>query len=225
MPPAAVKAVAAIRAQREADFRAAALDCANECARACADTLHTALAFAPKPRPEPPPPPSSVNLVFNPSFEEDDGDGVPDGWCVGWLDLEDRVGRAERYRAGTHWDKPVRTGQFSALILWPPQKGLEWRQTWRRALRVRPGEKYRVAAWVKTRAAAGLNCVALEFYDAAYQPISRATSESATADDAWRLESVEVSVPEKARWARVILHSESSDGAVWFDDVEVVNLR
>ena len=69
-----------------------------------------------------------VNLVFNPSFEEDDGDRVPDGWCVGWLDTFDRMGRAEWYPAKTHWENHVKTGQYSALIsVFAPKAGRDGR--------------------------------------------------------------------------------------------------
>jgi hypothetical protein len=224
MPPAVAKVVEKLRAERPADFDAAALDCANECTRACADAIHSALAFAQKPRVEPEPNPPGKNLVFNPSFEDDDGDRVPDGWYVGWLDLTDRAGRAEWYRAGTHWEKHVHTGQYSALILWSPKKGLEWRQAWRRAIRVRPGEKYGVSVWVQTSAATGANYLALEFSNNAYQPITTARSESVTADAGWRQLTVEAAAPEGARWARVVLHSEANQGAAWFDDVEVARM-
>ena len=110
MPGRAVLAVTRVRSEWADEWDTAIRECAMECVHVSADALHTALAFAPHPFPEAKLNASGVNLVFNPSFEEA-GDGVPLGWCVGWLDLEDRAGRAEWYLAGTHWDKPVRTGQ------------------------------------------------------------------------------------------------------------------
>jgi hypothetical protein len=224
MPAAVVKVVEKLRAERPADFEAAALDCANECTRVCADAIHTALAFAQKPRVEPEPNPLDKNLVFNPSFEESNGDRVPDGWYVGWLDLLDRMGRAEWYRAGTHWEKHVRSGQYSVLTLWSPSKGLEWRQTWRRAIRVRPGEKYRGSVWAQASGATGANYLALEFCDTSCQPMTTVKSESLTSDAAWKQVSIEAKAPDAARWARVILHSEAYQGAVWFDDVEMTRI-
>ena len=221
MPPAVAKVVEKFRAERPADFEATALDCANECTRACADAIHTALAFAQRPRVEPEPNAPDKNLVFNPSFEEDDGDGVPDGWYVGWLDLLDRAGRAEWYRAGTHWEKHVRSGQHSALVLWPPAKGIEWRQTWRRAIRIRLGEKYVGSAWVQAGAGTGAIHLALEFSDNAYQPVNTVKSAAAGGAGGWRRLSAEAAAPEGARWLRMILHSESNSAA-WFDDAEIV---
>lgn len=224
MVPAVVTAVEGLRSGKPAEFEAAALDCANECTRACADAIHSALAFARNAAAELPPAPAGRNLVFNPSFEEDDGDRVPDGWYVGWLDLADHAGRAELYRAGTHWEKHVHTGQYSALLLWAPAQGLEWRQTWRRAMRVRPGERYHAAVWARGSAATGVCGVALEFYDTAYKPLNAVRSESISGTGAWAQLSVDATAPERARWARLILHSEASAGAVWFDDVEVTRL-
>lgn len=224
MVPGVVKAVEAMRRTKPTEFEATALDCANECARACADAIHSALGFAAPAAPGPETVPSGTNLVFNPSFEEDDGDRVPDGWYVGWLDLTDRAGRAEWYRAGTHWEKHVRGGQYAALLLWAPAKGLEWRQTWRRAICVQPGATYRAAAWVQASAGSADCHVGLEFSDAAYQPLVTATSQPLAGAVGWTRLSADAAAPEQARWARLILHSAATAGAVWFDDVEVSRL-
>jgi hypothetical protein len=143
---------------------------------------------------------------------------------VGWLDLNDRVGRAEWYLRQTHWEGHVKSGNRSLLLLWSPKKGLEWRPTWRRAIRVNPGEKYRASAWIETRAATGWNGLILEFYDTAYRPIAKVQSESPKANQPWSEVSVEAVAPEAARWLRLLLHAESPDGAVWFDDVGLQRL-
>lgn len=223
VPATVTRTVAKLRAEKPADYEAAALDCANECARVCADALHSALALAPSPAAVKPNA-AEVNLVYNPSFETGDDARVPEGWCVGWLDLNDRAGRAEWYRAGTHWDKPVKTGKRSAMILWAPQKGLEWRQTWRRALQVKEGETYRSTVWVKTRATTGATWFALQFYDTAYQPVGTTKSEVAKAGDEWRKLLVETRAPPEARWLRAMMHTEANSGAVWFDDVEIMKV-
>ncbi|HIE54746.1 MAG TPA: hypothetical protein EYP90_06145, partial [Chromatiaceae bacterium] len=194
MHPKVTDSVRKLLLEQEPDFQAAVLDCAIECAKVCADAIHTALKFAKRPKPEVPPPPAGLNLAFNPSFEEDDGDGVPDGWCVCWLDLRDRVGRAYRYRAGTHWERHVRTGEFSVLILWAPKAGIEWRQTWRRAIPTKPGQRLRLSCWVKTKAS-GRTFIAIEFYDAAYKPISRAESRPLSGDNNWTKLDVEAIAP------------------------------
>lgn len=221
VPATVTSAVAKLRTDKPSDYEAAICDCANECVRACADALFTMLAFAPHPMPAPAPNAAGANLAFNPSFEADVGDGVPDGWYVGWLDLNDRVGRAVWYSAGTHWSKPVKSGRRSMLLLWAPAKGLEWRQTWRRALRVNSGEVYRGTAWIKTRAAKGAAWFALQFYDTAYEAVATAKSEPLKSDGEWQKVSVEARVPTAARWLRIVLHSEARDGAVWFDDIEL----
>ena len=220
-----VAAVAKLRNERRDAFDAATRDCANEAARVCADALYSALAFAPSPQAARPVNPLKTNLVFNPSFEEDDGDGVPDGWCVGWLDLSDRAGRARWYRDKTHWDSLVKTGQRSALLLWAPEKGLEWRQTWRHAIRCSGGETYCGKAWAKARGASGAAWFGLQVYDTNYQPVALVRSETVTDGDAWQNLSVVIHVPQEAAWLRVLLHGEAGDGAVWFDDVEVVRVE
>lgn len=224
MAPAVVEAVARLRAEKPAEFEAAAVDCANECVRVCADAIHSALAFAQKPYVEPEPNAPNVNLVFNPSFEEGEADGVPAGWCVGWLDLRDRTGRAEWYRAGTHWEKHVRTGRYSTLALWPPKPGLDWQQTWPQAVRVRPGEQYRACVWGKAVATTGGSCLAVEFSDTDYQPILTVKTTALTPDGTWQRLGLDAAAPDRARWLRIILHAAGNEGAVWYDDVEVVRM-
>ncbi len=224
MAAAVVEAVAKLRAEKPAEFEAAAVDCAHECTRVCADAIHSALAFAQKPYVEPEPNAPNINLVFNPSFEDGDGDGVPAGWCVGWLDPSDRTGRAEWYRAGTHWEKHVRTGRQSALVLWPPKLGLDWQQTWPKAVRVRPGEEYRASVWGKAVAMTGGSYLAVAFSDTDYRPIVVTKSAVLTADGAWQQLSVDAEVPDSARWLRIILHGAGSDGAIWYDDAEIVRM-
>lgn len=224
MPARVVEVVEIVRNQKPAEFEAVATDCANECVRACADAIHTALAFAEKPRAEPPSPAPNINLVFNPSLEIDDGDGVPDGWCVGWLDLADRVGRAEWYRAGTHWEKHVHSGSHSLLLLWPPKKGIQWQQTWPKALRVRPGEAYRGSVWAQGTGASGAAYVALEFSDTNYQPVHTAKSSPLGSEPGCQRLSVEATAPANARWVRMLLYCGASDGAAWFDDAEIVRV-
>lgn len=225
MPARTVDAVAKLRKERRNEFDAVTRDCANEAVRVCADALYSALAFAPSPPAAPVPNALKTNLVFNPSFEEDNGDGVPDGWYVGWLDLSDRVGRAEWYRDKTHWNSLVKTGQRSVLLLWVPEKGLEWRQSWRHAIRCSGGETYCGTAWAKARGAAGAAWFGLQAYDTNYQPLDLVRSEPVTDGDAWQSLSAVIHVPQEAAWLRVLLRSEAGDGAVWFDDVEVVRVE
>lgn len=222
MAPTVVAAVAKVRAEKPAEFEAAAVDCANECTRVCADAIHSALAFAQRPYVEPEPNALNVNLVFNPSFEDGDADGMPSGWCAGWLDTRDRTGRAEWYRVGTHWEKHVRTGRQSALLLWPPKQGLQWEQIWPKAVRVRPGERYRGSVWGQAVAATGGSYLALELSDTDYQPVLVTKSAALTADGTWQQLSAEAAVPDSARWLRIILHGVGSEAAIWYDDVEVV---
>lgn len=216
---------AAILAKHEfpADMDKATRACATAAVQICADMLLTALSFAPNPFPQPKPNATGVNLVFNPSFEKA-GDENAEGWCIGWLDLNDKTGRAEWYRAGAHWDKPVKHGTRSAMVLWAPEKGIEWRQTWRNALRVNPGEVYRASAWVKSRTEKGRSHLTLELNDTNYHAIAQPISNEVEGKGDWTELKLEITIPPDVRWLRVILHS-NADGAAWFDEVNVERVR
>jgi len=218
-PKEAVRAVMLAKLQSPAEMDAAARTSASAAAHVCADMLLTALSFAPKPFPQPKPNATGVNLVFNPSFENA-GDENAEGWCIGWLDLSDKTGRAEWYRAGTHWDKPVKQGERSAMVLWAPEKGIEWRQTWRNAVRVSPGEVYRASAWVKSRTEKGRSHLTLELSDTNYHAIAQPISNVVEGKGDWTELKLETTIPPNARWLRVMLHS-NADGAAWFDEVSV----
>jgi hypothetical protein len=222
-PKEAVRAVLTAKHEFAAEMDAAARKSASAAAHVCTDMLLTALSFAPKPFPQPKPNATGVNLVFNPSFETA-GDENAEGWCIGWLDLNDKTGRAEWYRAGTHWDKPVKQGARSAMVLWAPEKGIEWRQPWRNALRVNPGEVYRASAWVKSRTEKGRSHLTLELSDTNYHAISQPISNEVEGKGDWTELKLETTIPPNVRWLRVILHS-NADGAAWFDEVSVVRVR
>lgn len=221
MPAAVVEAVRKVLARRREEFGARVLACANACVRVCADILVTAVRLARVSEGGSGVEERGGNLCFNSSFEVDDGDGVPDGWYVEWLDPGDRCGRAVWYRAGSHWQRHVKAGGRSVLVLWAPEKGIEWRQTWPRAVRVRAGEAYRLEAWAEASGRGGRAYVALEFYDGQYQAISRTASADVPVGKGWREMIVEARAPDGAKWMRVVLYSNMADGAVWFDEVRV----
>ncbi|HRH98353.1 MAG TPA: carbohydrate binding domain-containing protein, partial [Prosthecobacter sp.] len=218
-PKEAVRSALLAKHQFPAEWETGTRECALAAARLCADALFTALSFAPNPFPDARPNTTGVNLVFNPSFEQP-GDDIAKGWCIGWLDLNDKTGRAEWYRAGTHWDKPVKHGARSAMMLWAPEKGIEWRQTWRNALRVNPGEVYRASAWVKSRTEKGSSHLTLELSDTNYHTIAQPTSNAAEGKGDWTELKLETTIPPDVRWLRVMLHSNAY-GAAWFDEVSV----
>jgi len=221
-PAEVMSFVADFRKEHPDRWQALVQDAGRESGRASADVLHTLLSLAPLQAPPAPEPVPGANLVSNPSFEDDDGDGVPDGWVVGWLDLQDRVGRAEWYASGTHWGSNAHTGRHCVLLLWPPaERGLEWRQAWPQAIRVRPGDKYDCSAWVRTRGTGGVAYVAAQISDTNYSAIDVVKGEPVSETPAWQESRVQVQVPEGGKWLRIVLHSNMTDGAAWFDDAKV----
>lgn len=226
MPAKVVDGVTKTLSESPEILESIACECLKDSVRISADALYSVLVFAPCSTPKPVLNTFGTNLVFNASFEEDDGDRVPDGWYVTWLDQNDRAGRAEWYRKGTHWDSStVRTGQFSVLLLWAPSKGLEWRQTWRHAVRVNEGEIYKATAWVRAKSASGKTWFALQSYDTNYRELEIVMCEPLQGDVSPRKVSTTLHIGKGGRWLRAILHSESVDGAVWFDDVEITRVR
>ncbi|MBM3476027.1 MAG: hypothetical protein FJX75_22385 [Armatimonadetes bacterium] len=222
-PAELMRFVADLREEHPDRWQALVQDAGRESGRACADVLCTLLSLAPLQAPRAPEHASGANLAFNPSFEQDDGDGVPDGWVVGWLDLKDRVGRAEWYASGTHWGSNARTGRHCVLLLWAPgENGLEWRQTWPQAIKVRPGDRYDCSAWIRTRSAGGVAYLAVQVADTDYSEIAVVKSQPVSDAPAWQESHVEVRVPEGGKWLRVTLYSNMSEGAAWFDDVKVM---
>jgi hypothetical protein len=214
--------VADFRKEHPDRWQALVQDAGRESGRACADVLHTLLSLAPLGAPPAPDHAPGANLASNPSFEDDDGDGVPDGWVVGWLDLKDRVGRAEWYASGTHWGSNAHTGRRGVLLLWAPgERGLEWRQTWPSAIRVHPGDRYDCSAWIRTRGGGGGAHLAVQLADNSYSVIDVVKGEPLSNAPSWQESRVEAQVPEGAKWLRIILYSNMTDGAAWFDDVKV----
>lgn len=220
MPPRVSEVWNGVLQKRPDEVQSVAIACAADCGRLCADALHTLLMLAPGDGRRLVVAPAG-NLVFNASFEVDDGDGVPDGWYVEYGDLKDELGRADRYALGTHWERFVHGGLFSVLIRNAPKDGLRWQPTWRRAFAVTAGEKYLGSAWVKLRAATGRSMVALEFCDANYKRQEERSASIPGGDAEWQQVTVDATAPQGARWLRLILESRDNRGAVWFDDVEL----
>ena len=213
----------ALRDSDTARVEALFVECDNEGARMVADYLRTAIALAGPTRPHGTAP-ANTNLVANPSFEEDDGTGVPAGWVVAWHDLRDRLGRWEWDGAYPRESRIAHSGRRSGKLMWTSGTGMEWRQRWPDAVRVQPGQTYRVSGWIKTREATGESYLTLRLHRRNNASVAehRSPRMAGTAD--WRQVSFEVTIPEGAEKARVACRSDANHGAVWFDDVGLVRL-
>jgi len=189
-------------------------------ARVVADILRTALHLAAAPGERELPP--GENLVANPSFEEDDGSGRPAGWCVLRGDPQDRVGVACREGYIERNEKLTYSGRYSAKLMWTPTAGLEWIQVWRAATPVAAGQKITARVWVKGLKVTGSNSLKIHLYSPRYERIASFEADCGEGSFEWRQVNLPVQVPAGATWARVSCSSRGNRGAVWFDDVSLV---
>lgn len=205
-------------AAAETRIRAA---CCNEACKLLADLYHT-LACLVGPAPRPAAPELGRNLVLNPEVEEEDpGERLPRHWVVGYGDLTDRVGRALWEGQISRNARLAHSGRHSLKLMWTPGKGLEWRQTWPSAVRVREGEYYAAAAWTMVYGGTGSTAVVLGFYRDDLSPVEESASATVTGRTDWQRLRVAARVPPGATRARIILRSAGNEGATWFDDIEL----
>jgi hypothetical protein len=200
------------------------VECANEAAKLVADLIHTSIILAGEKIPNINP--FNINLVVNGDCEQGDfGEPSPKGWVAYWNDPKDRIGildwegRVERNQ--NLW----RSGGRSLKMMWASKDGLEWRQTWDVAPIVQSGEYYKATAWAKTVDASGRNILVIEFYSANTDLISSKESPSIIGNTEWSKLEVQAQVPSGAVRMRVILRSLSNEGAVWFDDIELIRIK
>lgn len=170
--------------------------------------------------------PKGINLLQNPSFEIDDGTGVPAGWVVRYYNLEDRIGRAEWVNSKLYsiWYRVVRSGKYSVKLMWSPEEGIEWRQRWTCAIPVKKGQKFEYSGWIKTEKATGKNYLIVYFYTRDNTIIESVRSKSVKGTNTWQKISFAFEVPEKAEKIIVACRSDGNKGAVWFDDMEIIKL-
>jgi len=218
----------ALRAAQQAGDAAAderiRVACCSRAAMVCADLIHSLIVMAGD-CPRPGPPEIGANLLANPGAEEEDpGERLPRHWVVGYVDLTDRIGRAQ-------WEGQIqrnsnlwREGRHSLRLMWTPAAGLEWRQTWPASVYVREGEHYAASAWVKLHAATGETQVVLAFYAEDLSPVAEAASAPLAGTADFQRVSIAAAVPEGAVRARVILRSRGNEGAAWFDEIELTRV-
>ncbi len=198
-------------------------ECANECARASADVVHTILhQVKDLPKRVHEPSPAGVELLSNGSFELDyDWDGVPDGWLVRWHDLDDREVVAERTSEQRY------AGLWSVKLAKTPAAGVEWIPAWPQAIDVEPGQIYELTAYVRAEQATGKSFLIAYFHREDTTEVARERGQplnGGPAEAGWRRLELRLTVPEGAARMLVGLRSEGNSGAVWFDSVSLVRL-
>lgn len=202
---------------------------ANACVRLCADAIHTTIELSGKPEiteftTENP---VNENLIFNPDFEEEPGDFVPDGWVAWYYNRKDRIGRAvyeNRTKVARDRDV-VKSGKSAVKLMWTPEEGIEWRQRWPYAVPVKEGESYRVSGWIRTMKATGNNCLAVFFHTTGSSMSKEIVkSKSLQGDNNWQEVALEVVIPTGIKRISLACRSEGNEGAVFFDDVKLVRL-
>jgi hypothetical protein len=158
------------------------------------------------------------NFASNPSFEEDrDRDGQPDGW----------QGSAYDSPAQLAWDDTVaRSGQRGLAIRDSagPSDPRDWKRCTGRWTSerhpVRPGSRYELEVWVKTRQVTGQAYAHL-----AWQRGSKWLGETPTqrvsGSGDWQRLSVSAVALNEADSLLVSLNLARSQGTAWFDDVRV----
>ena len=200
------------------------LACCGEVCKVLADLYHSIVAVVGA-CPRPGVPELNENLALNPGLEEEDpGERLPRHWVVGYNDLTDRLGRAmwegHIQRNARLWH----SGGHSVKVMWTPELGLEWRQTWPSSIYVRPGEFYAASAWGKVHVATGETQVVLSFWGDDCSLVQEFASPPIAGTADWQKLSVAVPVPAGASRARVILRSKANEGAAWFDDIELMRV-
>lgn len=204
---------------------------ALENVRAVADVIHTAIELVDcnlsvpywcDYRGRPP----MINLLQNSGFEINDGTDVPAGWVARHHDLQDRVGRAEWVwgRLYSMWFKPVRSGERALKLMWTPPEGIEWRQRWTCAMPVRAGQMLEYSGWMKTEKATGASYLVIYFYTRDNESVTESRSVELTGSADWQRVVFQVEVPAQAEKAIVACRSDGNEGAVCFDDLELIYL-
>jgi hypothetical protein len=170
--------------------------------------------------------PTMVNLIDNPSFETNDGSGYPSGWVIKWLDINDKLGKAEWDWSRMHscFSKMTRSGERSLKLMWTPAKGIEWIQRWPSAvMNLSEGEKYESSSWMKTKDATGESYFIIYLYDG-IKLIDEFKSRSICGNCDWTKIILEFTIPPGVDRMRFACRSDNNQGAVWFDDLEIMRL-
>lgn len=188
-------------------------ECAIECSRCAADVLvdfyrryGRRLQFKRRP------PRKGVELLHNGSFAApDDEDICPRGWVMQWWDRHDRTVEITRQRTRSLWNVTARTvgGRVACMTPWP------------RAIRVRPGETYRLSGNVRSPHA-GNGGLYAELYDGATRKLCEILAPSSGSCQCRRLTVTCAITNDQAEILRVGVFAEAAQGPVRFSQLSLI---
>jgi hypothetical protein len=179
------------------------VECADHCAKATANALNDFhRRFGDRLRFQARPTRRHVELLANGDFAEpDDEPHCPAGWALKWWDRHDRDVCIRRQRIGSRWCvSATDVGQRVACLV-----------TWPKAIRVRPGEVYRLSGQVKTPAGGG--GLYAELYDGRTRKLCEWHA-AAQPSRAWQTLTGAIHVGPSARILRVGAFAENTLGPV-----------
>lgn len=168
---------------------------------------------------------SAVNLLRNPSFEEDaDGNGLPDGWKAEWqwVASPNRVVLDDQVKHG---------GARSLRVdLVDPAAPPTWGGRLYQDVPVVGGATYRFHGWIKLSKwlsageKEGLGFRAwMQYKDGTWDDIPiYLTDELFEGDFDWKEFTTTVTVPADVKTFRIALWSNAGTGTLWWDDLEFV---
>lgn len=190
------------------------IECANACARATTDTLadfHR--RFAERIRLRARPARRNVELLWNGHFSfPDDEPFCPAGWVMKWWDRTDRTVAIERRKTHGGW----------AVVATDVGERVACMTTWPRAVRVRPGEVYRLCG--RLGAPKGDTCgLYAEIYDGATRKLGEWNAVSGHGGKRCRLEG-KIAIREGGQLLRVGVYAESAPGPVRFASLSLIRL-
>lgn len=143
---------------------------------------------------------SALNLLSNPSFEEQDPQDSPKGWvALGDLQFDPSISRARTGNAGVLLSGPSRTVLYQDVS-------------------VNLDSIYSMSYWVRPQDDGQELQLVVDWLDENKQPIKRDASLAKLSAGTWQIYTAQANMPNDARYARFYL-SLSSQGTAWFDDV------
>lgn len=160
-----------------------------------------------------------VNFADNPSVEDDaNRDQVPEGWDASpygspaRLDWDSEVAHSGRHSLR------IRDTKHPTSTVWKDNTG-RWVSVKRRS--VTPGTTYTLEAWVKTQDVTGRAIAQIAWWNQ-NKWLAESNSKAVTGTSDWQRVTVTANAPPEADTAMIYLGLSNSQGAAWFDDINMI---